>query len=376
MEVLKAATVRQRAHGDVISLCAGQPSSPAPRVVLEAAVAAMSRDVLGYTDTPGIPALRQAIASHYAEAYGLDVTADEVVVTTGSSGGLTALFLAAFDTGDTVVMTRPGYPAYRNTLLALGCDVREVDSGDETRFQLTVGMLESLPSPPAGVIVASPANPTGTIIDATELAAIAQWCREHGCLLISDEIYHGISYGRPCASVKQFSPDAVAVGSFSKYYSMTGWRVGWLVLPPDLVRPVEVLLGNLSLCPPAISQHAALAAFGPEATAELDGHVRRYSVNRDILLRRLPELGLTHFAPPDGAFYAYADVRHLTADSLSWCAQVLDRTGVALTPGVDFAPADPDHPTATDGTGTVRLSFAGSPEELDEALDRLVAFVG
>lgn len=270
MEVLKAATLRERTHGDVISLCAGQPSSPAPRVVLDAAAAAMRRDVLGYTDTPGIPALREAIAWHYADRYGPDVTADEVVVTTGSSGGLTALFLAAFDAGDRVVMTRPGYPAYRNTLLALGCEVVEVNCGDETRFQLTVEVLESLPVPPAGVIVASPGNPTGTIIDATELAAIAQWCREHGCLLISDEIYHGISYGRPCTSARQFSPDAVAVGSFSKYYSMTGWRVGWLVLPADLVRPVEVLLGNLSLCPPAISQHAALAAFGPEATAELD----------------------------------------------------------------------------------------------------------
>lgn len=371
MELLKAAGRRAETHGDVIALCAGQPSTPAPRAVRSAARQAMDADVLGYTDTPGLPALRRAIAAEYGHRYGLTVTAEEVVVTTGSSAGLTALFLAAFDVGDAVAMTRPGYPAYRNTLQALGCDVVELDCGPDTGYQLTVQMLEALPRPPAGLIVASPANPTGTVMAPGDLAVIARWCDSHGCLLISDEIYHGLSYGPRCASAWDTSRQAVVVGSFSKYYSMTGWRVGWLLLPPELVRPVELLLGNLNLCPPAVSQHAALAAFGADAHAELAGHVERYRENRDLLLQRLPELGITRWAPADGAFYLWCDVGHLTRDSAGWCRQVLAETGVALTPGIDFAPARPTRPPAADGRSFVRLSFAGSTGEVAEALDRL-----
>ncbi len=374
MEVIKAATLRQASHGDVIALCAGQPSTPAPRAAREATVRALEGEVLGYTDATGILPLREAIARHYAQSYGLTVDPAQIVVTTGSSAGFTALFLAAFDAGDTVAMSRPGYPAYRNTLQALGVRVVELDCGPDTRYQPTVAMLEALPEPPAGLVVASPSNPTGTIIDPEELAAIARWCQDHGTLLVSDEIYHGISFGRRCASAWETSRESVLVGSLSKYFSMTGWRAGWLVLPEHLVRPVEVLVGNLNICPPAVSQVAAVGAFSPEARVELDGHVSRYAVNRNLLLRRLPELGIDRLAPPDGAFYLYLDVSHLTDDSTRWCREVLDATGVALTPGVDFAPPLSGGDPALDGRGFVRICFAGTTEDMDEAMNRLAEY--
>ncbi len=365
MELIKAAAARQATHGDVISLCAGQPSTPAPAAARHAAAGAIEAGVLGYTEAIGIRPLREGIAAHYAATYGLDVDPDQIVVATGSSGGFTALFLAAFDPGDVVAMSRPGYPAYRNTLQALGCRVVELDCGPETRYQPTVAMLEALPEPPAGLVLASPSNPTGTIIDPDELAAIDAWCEAHGTLLVSDEIYHGVSFGRPCASAWEFSRQAALVGSFSKYFSMTGWRVGWLVLPPHLVRPVELLLGNLNICAPAVAQAAALGALTAEARVELDSHVSRYAANRDLLLRRLPEIGVDRLAPPDGAFYLYLDVSRHTDDSQRWCEEVLDATGVALTPGVDFDLAQGRH--------FVRLCFAGTAAELDEAMDRLAA---
>ena len=367
MEVIKAAAARQVHHGDVISLCAGQPSTPAPEAVLAATQRALRESVLGYTEAVGTRALREAIAARHTEVYGVPVAAESVVVTTGSSGAFLALFLAAFDAGDVVAVTRPGYPAYRNTLLGLGCEILELDCGPQTRFQPTVAMLDDLPRPPAGLIVASPANPTGTVIDSAELAAIARWCEGNDCLLVSDEIYHGISYGRSCASAWQTSTESVVVGSFSKYYSMTGWRLGWMLLPDHLTRAVELLLGNLAICPPATSQAGAVEAFSAAAIAELDGHVRRYATNREVLLRRLPELGVNRFAPPDGAFYAYCDISHLTDDSSRWCADVLAETGVALTPGIDFDTAA--------GRRFMRLSFAGSTAEIGEALDRLSAYV-
>jgi aspartate/methionine/tyrosine aminotransferase len=365
MEVAKAASLRQASHGDAILLCVGQPATPAPKVVREAASAAITTDVLGYTVTPGIPELRRTIAVDYARRYGVAVDADEVLVTTGSSAGFQLVILTAFEAGDAVAMTRPGYPAYRNTLLSLGCRVIDLDAGPDTRYQPTVAMLEALPEVPAGVVLASPSNPTGTIIDPEELAELAAWCEAHDCLLVSDEIYHGISYGRRCASAREFSTEAVVVGSVSKYHSMTGWRLGWLLLPEPLRRPAELLQGNLAICAPAVSQVAALAAFGSDARTELDGHVARYARNRELLLRRLPELGITSFAPPDGAFYAWCDVSQLTSDSQAWCADVLAGTGVALAPGIDFDPVD--------GARFARLSFCGDTAELDEALDRLVA---
>ncbi|MEV4129173.1 pyridoxal phosphate-dependent aminotransferase [Nocardia sp. NPDC049707] len=367
MDVWKAAAERARTHGDVLVLAAGQPSTPAPAPVLRATKAAIDAELLGYTETFGILSLREAIAEHHRDTYGYAVEPDDVVVTTGSSGAFTLIFLAAFDAGDTVVVARPGYPAYRNSLVALGCRVIELDCGAETRFQPTVAMLEALAEPPAGLIVASPANPTGTMIDPDELAALARWCEAHGTLLISDEIYHGITYpgvsvGRT-SSAWETSRESVVIGSVSKYFSMTGWRLGWMLAPSGLRPALQRLASNMTVCPPAISQYAALHAFGAEAKAELDGHVRRYAVNRQLLLEGLPKLGITDLAPADGAFYAYADIGHLTDDSRRWCAEVLDRTGVALAPGLDFDTAA--------GHRTVRFSFAGATADIEAALVRL-----
>ncbi|MGB5952486.1 MAG: aminotransferase class I/II-fold pyridoxal phosphate-dependent enzyme [Ornithinimicrobium sp.] len=365
MEVLKAAQVRQRTHGDLILMCVGQPSTGAPVVVREAAKAAVDASPLGYTDATGILPLREKIAAHHRDWYGIEVDADDVMVMTGSSGVFSTVFLAAFDVGDVVAMIRPGYPAYRNTLAAMGCEVLELDCGQDTRYQPRLAMLESLDAPPAGLIVASPSNPTGTVIDPAELAAIAAWCEQNDCLLISDEIYHGITYGAPAASAWQTSRQSVVVGSISKYFSMTGWRLGWALVPEHLRRPMEILAQNLTICPPVISQHAALAAFGPAARDELRGHVQRYADNRAQLARRLPELGLASATVPDGAFYVWCDISHLTCDSVTWCQQVLADTGVALTPGVDFDTAA--------GHQMVRMSFSGTTADLNEGIDRLAA---
>ncbi|MBU3061156.1 pyridoxal phosphate-dependent aminotransferase [Nocardia sp. NEAU-G5] len=365
MDVWKAAAARARTHGDVIVLAAGQPSTPAPAPVLRATKAALDAELLGYTETFGTLELREAIAAHHRDGYGIEVDADDVVVTTGSSGAFTLIFLAAFDVGDTVVVARPGYPAYRNTLSALGCRVVELDCGAQTRFQPTVAMLEALPEPPAGLIVASPANPTGTMIAPDELAALARWCDAHGTLLISDEIYHGISYdgSTPTACAWETSRESVVIGSVSKYFSMTGWRLGWMLVPPGLRPALQRLASNMTVCPPAVSQYAAVHAFDPESRRELDGHVRRYARNRALLLEGLPKLGITELAPADGAFYAYADIAHLTDDSTRWCADVLAHTGVALAPGIDF--------DTVNGTHTVRMSFAGATADIEEALVRL-----
>ena len=375
MEVLAAAAQRQRTHGDVISLCAGQPSTPAPAQARAEATRAIESESLGYTEALGILPLREAIAAYYRQRYGSyglgDVTAEDVVVTTGSSGAFTLLFLAALDEGDTVVMTRPGYPAYRNTLRALGVNVVEVDARAEQGYQLSVTMLEAFlrdrGHAPRAVIVASPANPTGTIISADALGDIARWCQRHGSLLVSDEIYHGIEFAGRAASAWEFSRDAVVIGSVSKYFSMTGWRVGWMLVPPSLRRRIEILASNLTICPPHVSQRAALGALAPEASAELDAYVRTYAANRDLVVRRLPELGITRYASPDGAFYAWCDVSHLTQDSITWCQAALEATGVAVTPGVDFDTAL--------GQEFIRISLAVSTGELDEALDRLAAWV-
>ncbi|RDI47279.1 aspartate/methionine/tyrosine aminotransferase [Nocardia mexicana] len=369
MDVWKAAAERARTHGDVLVLAAGQPSTPAPAPVLRATRAALDGELLGYTETFGILPLREAIAEHHTRTYGIAVDPDDVVVTTGSSGAFTLIFLAAFDIGDTVVVARPGYPAYRNTLAALGCRVVELDCGPQTRFQPTVAMLEALPEPPAGLIVASPANPTGTMIAPDELAALARWCDDHGTLLISDEIYHGIVYAEtePTASAWETSRESVVVGSVSKYFSMTGWRLGWMLVPPGLRPALQRLASNMTVCPPAISQYAAVHAFGPEAEAELDGHVRRYAQNRDLLLQGLPKLGITELAPADGAFYAYADIGHLTDDSIRWCADLLAHTGIAIAPGIDF--------DTNNGNHTVRFSFAGATADIEEALARLRAYL-
>ena len=369
MEVLKAVAERRRGGADVLALCVGQPSAPAPGPVLRAAAAALRDNPVGYTEALGIRPLRERIASHYRDTYGVEASPEDVVVTTGSSGGFLLALLAAFDAGDEVAMARPGYPAYRNDLEALGCRVIDLECGADTRFQPTVRMLEALPNPPRGLVLASPSNPTGTIIDPDELAAIAAWCRAHDVWLISDEIYHGISFGRRCASAWEFAPEhSIVVGSVSKYWSMTGWRLGWLLVPEVLRRSVELLQGNLAICAPTLSQWASVAAFEPESLREAAGHVEGYARNRDLLLGRLPSLGITRLAPPDGAFYAYLDVGELTGDSQEWCRRLLHDTGVALAPGLDFDPVA--------GHRYARLSLCVSSGELTAALDRLEAWLG
>jgi aspartate/methionine/tyrosine aminotransferase len=369
MDLLAAATLRQRTHGDLCDLLAGQPGTGAPVPVRDEAVRLLrSGEPLGYTPSAGILELREGIAAHHQRIHDVAVDPEEVVVTTGSSGGFLLAFLAAFEAGDRVAMARPGYPCYRNVLGALGCEVVEIPTGPETRFQPTVEQVARIPGL-KGLVVASPANPTGTMLLPAELAALATWCEENGVQLISDEIYHGIEYApldghAPLSrSAWETSREAVVFSSFSKYFSMTGWRIGWMLVPARLRRAVEVLTGNFTICPPVISQRACLAAFDDASYAELDGHVARYAANRRLLLDGLPRLGITGLAPADGAFYVYADVGHLTDDSMAFTHDLLARTGVALAPGVDFDTAA--------GHRFVRLSFAGPGSDIELALDRL-----
>jgi aspartate/methionine/tyrosine aminotransferase len=369
MDMIEAASRRQREYGDVLSLLAGQPLTGAPEPVRAEAVRLLESGApLGYTPAIGIVELREAIAGHHRRTHGLEVSADDVVVTTGASGGFLLAFLAAFEAGDRVAMARPNYPCYRNVLTALGCEVVELPSGPETRFQPTLEQLEQIPDL-KGLMVASPANPTGTIMLPEELAAIAAWCERHGVQLISDEIYHGIEYGAALStsSAWETSREAVVFGSFSKYFSMTGWRIGWMLVPQRLRRAVDVLTGNFTICPPVLAQHAAVKAFTEESYTELDGHVTRYASNRRLLLDGLHRLGIDRRAPADGAFYVYADVSHLTDDTMGWSRRLLAETGVALAPGIDF--------DTEAGHRFVRLSFAGDSGEITQALDRLSTVV-
>lgn len=365
MDVWLAAAARQRSHGDLVNLSAGQPGVGAPEPVRAAAAAALHLNQLGYTVALGLPELRAAIAADYRRRHGIEVEPDAVVVTTGSSGGFLLAFLSCFDVGDRVALASPGYPCYRNILSALGCEVVDIPCGPQTRFQPTARMLAELDPPVQGVIVASPANPTGTVIPPDELAAIASWCEASGARLISDEVYHGLVYdGAPqTSSAWQTSRNALVVNSFSKYFAMTGWRLGWLLVPPELRRAVDCLAGNFTICPPVLSQIAAVAAFTPEAIAEADGHLRQYAINRSRLLDGLRRIGLDRLAPTDGAFYVYADVSGFTDDSLGFCSKLLSDTGVAIAPGIDFDTAR--------GNAFVRLSFAGPTADIDEALRRI-----
>jgi aspartate/methionine/tyrosine aminotransferase len=377
MDLLAASTELHRATGTVLNLLPGQPSTGAPAPVTAEAIRLLqSGEALGYTQATGILELREAIAGHHRRMHGIEVDADDVVVTTGSSGGFLLAFLAAFEAGDVVAMARPGYPCYRNVLAALGCEVVEIPTGPETRFQPTLAQVEELCSTRdvKGLVIASPANPTGTMMLPGELAALAGWCEEHGVQLISDEIYHGIEYA-PLAgaaslsrSAWETSREAVVFSSFSKYFSMTGWRIGWMLVPERLRRAVDVLTGNFTICPPVLAQRAAVAAFSDASYAELDGHVLRYAENRRLLLDGLPRLGIDRLAPADGAFYVYADVAHLTTDSLAWTHDLLARTGVAIAPGVDF--------DTVQGGSSVRFAFAGSGADVEQALDRLAGHLG
>lgn len=357
MEILKAATERAAGGARVFHMEAGEPGSGAPKAVLDAAAAALAEGAIGYTESRGMSALRARIAQLYEERYGLALSAERVVVTIGASSGLLLAFLAAFDAGDRVALAEPGYPAYRNTLRALGVEPVALAVTAETRFQPTVAMLEALKEPVQGLILASPSNPTGTMLPRSALEAVAGYCARRGIRVIADEIYHGITYDAPAATIAAFSDSAIVINGFSKYFSMTGWRLGWMVAPPDLARPVELLSQNLFVSPPALSQRAALAAF--DCREELEANVARYARNRDIVRAALAEAGFGEVAPCDGAFYAYADVAGLTEDSEAFCRRMLAECGVAATPGIDF--------DTRRGRSFVRFSYAGSTEEVTAA---------
>ena len=365
MDVLAAANQRAAGGQDVIHLEVGEPGGGPPAGVLTAARQALGRIPLGYTEALGRPPLRRAIAAHYRTRYDLAVDPEQVIVTIGASGAFVLTFLAAFDPGDRVVVPEPAFPAYKNILQALGIEVVRLGLGPETGFAPTVDLLRTVAPPVHGLVIASPANPTGTMLAPPQLDALARYCRESGIRLISDEIYHGITYGEQAASVLACDPAAVVINGFSKYFCMTGWRLGWLVAPPDLVRPIELLAQNLFISAPALAQEAALTAFA--CTEELEQRIEGYRRNRQALLERLPAAGLDRLAPVNGAFYLYADVSHLTADSARWCEELLAATGVALTPGADF--------DSREGHRFVRLAFAGTHERVVAGADRLAAWL-
>ena len=369
MDVIAAANARQATLPPgaprVIRMEVGQPGTGAPAGAVAAAAAAMQgADPLGYTEALGRPSLRRRIARHYRDWYGHEVAPERIAVTMGASGAFPLAFLAAFDPGDRVAMAAPFYPPYVNILQALGLHPVIVETGAATRYQPTVALLDALDPAPDGLIVASPCNPAGTMLTPDELADIAAWCGRRGVRLVSDEIYHGLQYSRPIATAAAFSRDAVVVNSFSKYFSMTGWRVGWMLLPEDLVRPVECLAQNLFISAPHVCQVAAEAAM--DCGAELDANVARYRRSRDHLLRALPGAGFPDVAAADGAFYIYADVGARTNDSVAFCARMLAEAGVAATPGVDF--------DRTRGSRTVRFSYCGPEADMVEAARRLAVF--
>jgi aspartate/methionine/tyrosine aminotransferase len=365
MDVMRAANQRAAAGKDVLHLEVGQPSTAAPGPVLAAAKSALDSDRLGYTDALGIPELRRRIARHYMDFYGTVVDSARIVVTTGSSGAFLLSFLSAFDQGDRVGLALPGYPAYKNILAALDIEVVEIPVDGSTRFQPTAAILDRLDVPLDGLIVASPSNPTGSMIGAEEFRLLADWCRSKSVRLISDEIYHGLTYGQTPVTALQLDADAIIINSFSKYFSMTGWRLGWMILPEDLGRAVECLTQNFFISPPTLAQIAAATVF--DCYAELNANVARYAENRAVLLERLPGAGFEDLAPPDGAFYIYANVAHLTNNSEEFCKLMLAETGVAATPGIDFDPGR--------GAGYVRFCYAGSTGDMERAADLLKAWL-
>jgi aspartate/methionine/tyrosine aminotransferase len=368
MDVMAAAERIEAAGGRVIHMEVGQPAAPAPRPALEAAHRALDEGRIDYTSALGTPSLRERIARHYRDTYGCSVDAGRIVVTTGSSGAFILAFLAMFEPGDRVAVTVPGYPPYRHILTALGCEPVLIETSSETRHALTGEALLAAhhKAPLKGVLVGSPANPTGTMMSREALTQLIAAADGAGIRFISDEIYHGLDYAFPAVTAAELSPSALVINSFSKYFCMTGWRVGWMVVPEPLVRPIERLQQNLAISVPTLSQIAAEAAF--EGAGEMEAIKRGYLENRRILIEGLPRAGLSKFLPADGAFYLYADVSDFTADSFEFAKKMLEQTHVAATPGVDF---DPYH-----GRHFLRLSYARSAEDMHEAVARIARWLG
>lgn len=363
MDVMEQARLAGAAGRRIIHMEVGQPSTPAPAAARRALAAALDQP-LGYTVALGLPALREGIAALYGRWYGIDLDPARVVITPGSSGAFMLAFSALFDSGDRVAVGEPGYPSYRQILRAMSVEPVGMQTRPENRYQ---PVPQDIPAGVQGVMIASPGNPSGTMLGRDALAALAGRAAELGAALISDEIYHGLSYGARCVSALEVTDDVVVINSFSKYFSMTGWRIGWMVVPPDMVRAMERLAANMFICPPHASQLAALAALSPEGEAEADANLAVYADNRRMMLERLPAMGISRIAPPDGAFYIYADVSDLSDDSMALAARILDQAGVAVTPGLDFDPVR--------GRRTLRLSYARSSAEIEEALDRLAAWM-
>ncbi|MEI4194909.1 pyridoxal phosphate-dependent aminotransferase [Roseovarius sp. E0-M6] len=363
MDVMEAARKAEADGRHIIHMEVGQPGTPAPEAARAALTRAMEHDAMGYTVALGLPELRQRIAHHYKELYGLDISAERVVITSGSSAGFILAFTALFDAGDRVALGAPGYPSYRQILRALDLIPVEIATAAENRLQPVPDDLRDHAF--EGLLVASPANPSGTMLGREELASLISATQAQGAAFVSDEIYHGIEYDKKAVSALELSDEVYVINSFSKYFSMTGWRVGWMVVPQSHVRTIERLAQNLFICPPHASQIAALAAM--ECTKELNANLEAYSANRMLMLEELPKAGFDRIAPPDGAFYVYADVSHLTDDSRAFAAEILQEAGVAVTPGLDFDPAR--------GHGTIRFSYARSTQDIREGLRRLEVFM-
>ena len=365
MDVMREANAMEAVGEHVTHMEVGQPGTGAPQGVINAVRKTVGEQTLGYTDALGIHELRNQIARHYWDWYDVEVDPYNVVVTTGSSGAFVLSFLAAFDPGDSVALASPGYPAYRNILTSLGINVVDIPVGPESNFQPVVSILKAVQEtrerPLDGLIVASPSNPTGTMLTPEELDALAVYCEREGIRLVSDEIYHGITFGITARTALAQSTQAIIINSFSKYFSMTGWRLGWMIVPSDLLRAVECLAQNLFISPPTVSQIAGVAAF--ECADELDENVRRYAANRAMLLEELPKAGLHDLASSDGAFYIYANVGHLTNDSATFCRRMLKEARVAATPGTDFDPSR--------GNEYVRFAFSGETRVVAQGARRL-----
>ena len=367
MDVMAAAARIEAEGGHVIHMEVGQPAAAAPKTAILAAHAALGGGRIDYTSALGIPSLRERISRHYREAYGLVVDAGRIVVTTGSSGAFILSFLAMFEPGDRVAVTVPGYPPYRHILTALGCEPVLIETSAENRHALTGEALLAAhrKTPLKGVLVGSPANPTGTMMSGEALTSLISAAEDAGIRFISDEIYHGLDYAFPAVTAAGLSPHALVINSFSKYFCMTGWRVGWMVVPEPMVRPIERLQQNLAISVPTLSQIAAEAAF--EGREEMEAVKRGYLENRRILIEGLPRAGLTKFLPVDGAFYLYADVSDFTSDSFKFAGEMLEKAHVAATPGVDFDPIG--------GHRFVRFSYARSAEEMSEAVERITRWL-
>jgi len=367
MDVMSAAERIEAAGGHVIHMEVGQPAAPAPRTAIAAARAALDGGRIDYTSALGIPSLRERIARHYLDTYGCSVDSGRIIVTTGSSGAFILAFLAMFEPGDRVAVTVPGYPPYRHILTALGCEPVLIETSGDTRHALTGEALlaEHRKTPLKGVLVGSPANPTGTMMSREALTHLLEAAQSAGIRFVSDEIYHGLDYAFPAVTAAELSDQALVINSFSKYFCMTGWRIGWMVVPEPLVRPIERLQQNLAISVPTLSQIAAEAAF--DGYEEMEAIKRGYLENRRILIEGLPKAGLTKFLPADGAFYLYADVSDFTSDSFEFAKRMLEQAHVAATPGVDF---DPFH-----GRSFIRFSYARSADDMREAVARLARWL-